>query len=46
MNADTVPDPSDLFEYVYATRTPQLEEQAAMLAAEIAADAAGTGDFS
>ena len=40
MNADTVPDPSDLFEFVYATRTPQLQEQAAMLAAEIAADAA------
>ena len=39
MNADTAPAPSDLFDYVYATKTPQLREQAAMLAAELAADA-------
>ena len=44
MNADTAPDPSDLFDFVYATRTPQLQEQAAMLAAEIEADAVVAGD--
>jgi len=45
MNADTAPDPSDLFDHVYASKTPQLQEQAAMLAAEIRADAE-TGELS
>ncbi|HEV7811785.1 MAG TPA: hypothetical protein VGO99_02390, partial [Leifsonia sp.] len=30
--------PEDLFAYVYETPTPQLREQAAMLAAELASD--------
>jgi 2-oxoisovalerate dehydrogenase E1 component alpha subunit len=38
MNAESVPTASDLFDYVYANRTPQLNEQAAMLADEIERD--------
>jgi pyruvate dehydrogenase E1 component alpha subunit len=37
VNAEAVPHPEDLFAFVYATPTPQLREQAAMLAAEEAA---------
>ncbi|GAA1439384.1 pyruvate dehydrogenase (acetyl-transferring) E1 component subunit alpha [Leifsonia poae] len=37
INADAVPHPDDLFAFVYATPTPQLREQSAMLAAEEAA---------
>ncbi|MEU5893247.1 pyruvate dehydrogenase (acetyl-transferring) E1 component subunit alpha [Streptomyces sp. NPDC047461] len=36
MNADTVSDPLELFEHVYAEPTPQLREQRALLAAELA----------
>ncbi|MFZ3453612.1 pyruvate dehydrogenase (acetyl-transferring) E1 component subunit alpha [Arthrobacter sp. 7Tela_A1] len=36
LNTDTVPEPMDLFNYVYERRTPQLAEQAAMLQDEIA----------
>ncbi|WP_367319712.1 pyruvate dehydrogenase (acetyl-transferring) E1 component subunit alpha [Streptomyces sp. HUAS ZL42] len=39
MNAETVPDPLELFDHVYAEPTPQLREQRALLAAELAADA-------
>jgi pyruvate dehydrogenase E1 component alpha subunit len=39
MNAETVPDPFELFDHVYAEPTPQLREQRAQLAAELAADA-------
>ncbi|WP_309031212.1 pyruvate dehydrogenase (acetyl-transferring) E1 component subunit alpha [Streptomyces alfalfae] len=38
-----VPDALDLFEHVYSRRTPQLEEQRAMLVSELAAEAAGEG---
>lgn len=38
MNSEPDVDPEDLFRYVYATPTPQLQEQAAMLRAEIARD--------
>jgi pyruvate dehydrogenase E1 component alpha subunit len=34
MNAEPQVDPMELFEHVYAVPTPQLREQAAMLAAE------------
>ncbi len=37
LNADTVPDPAELFAYVYAEPTPQLREQASLLAGELAA---------
>ncbi|MET8080985.1 pyruvate dehydrogenase (acetyl-transferring) E1 component subunit alpha [Streptomyces sp. NPDC005303] len=41
MNADSVLDPLELFDHVYAEPTPQLREQRAQLAAELAsADAA------
>ncbi|MBR7836820.1 pyruvate dehydrogenase (acetyl-transferring) E1 component subunit alpha [Actinospica durhamensis] len=40
MNADTVPDPLELFDHVYAEPTPQLREQRAQLAAELAAELA------
>ena len=35
LNTDVAPRPDDLFDYVYASRTPQLEEQAALLADEL-----------
>lgn len=38
ITADAVAHPEDLFAHVYATPTPQLREQAAMLAAERAAE--------
>ncbi|MFD7133084.1 pyruvate dehydrogenase (acetyl-transferring) E1 component subunit alpha [Streptomyces sp. NPDC059894] len=41
LSEDPSPDPLDLFEHVYATRTPQLEEQRALLVRELTADAAG-----
>lgn len=37
MNADTTLDPLELFDHVFAEPTPQLREQRAMLAAELAA---------
>jgi len=37
MNADVVPHPEDLFAFVYSTPTPQLREQAQLLADEEAA---------
>jgi pyruvate dehydrogenase E1 component alpha subunit len=39
MNADPVLDPMDLFTHVYAEQTAQLREQAAMLRAELDAEA-------
>ncbi|NJQ07899.1 pyruvate dehydrogenase (acetyl-transferring) E1 component subunit alpha [Streptomyces lonarensis] len=39
MNADPVLDPAELFAHVYAEPTPQLREQAALLRAELAAEA-------
>ena len=36
LNRDVRPDPDDLFDHVYARRTPQLEEQAAVVADELA----------
>jgi len=33
-------EPQDLFKYVFSTPTPQLKEQSAMLADELARDAA------
>ncbi|MDX2550732.1 pyruvate dehydrogenase (acetyl-transferring) E1 component subunit alpha [Streptomyces stelliscabiei] len=36
MNAETVGDPLELFDHVYAEPTPQLREQRALLAAELA----------
>ncbi|TAM71129.1 MAG: pyruvate dehydrogenase (acetyl-transferring) E1 component subunit alpha [Microbacteriaceae bacterium] len=39
MNAESEPRVSDLFDFVYASRTPQLNEQAAMLADELERDA-------
>jgi len=35
LNTDTVPEPMDLFTYVYERRTPQLAEQAALLQDEL-----------
>ncbi|MER1996737.1 MAG: pyruvate dehydrogenase (acetyl-transferring) E1 component subunit alpha [Arthrobacter sp.] len=35
LNTDTVPEPMDLFNFVYDSRTPQLAEQAALLADEL-----------
>lgn len=40
LNAETSPNPADLFEFVYAQKTPQLREQAAMLAEELTAEEA------
>jgi pyruvate dehydrogenase E1 component alpha subunit len=34
-------DPQDLFRYVFSTPTPQLQEQSALLADELAREAAG-----
>ena len=36
LNADTAPDPRALFEHVYASRNPQLEEQYELLRGELA----------
>jgi 2-oxoisovalerate dehydrogenase E1 component alpha subunit len=36
LNTEKTPDPEDLFRYVYAERTPQLQEQWASLSAELA----------
>ncbi|WP_193614477.1 thiamine pyrophosphate-dependent enzyme [Nocardioides lijunqiniae] len=35
LNRDVEPNPDDLFDFVYARRTPQLEEQAALVADEL-----------
>ncbi|WP_037636912.1 pyruvate dehydrogenase (acetyl-transferring) E1 component subunit alpha [Streptomyces katrae] len=40
MNEESVPDLLELFDHVYAEPTPQLREQRALLAAELAEDAA------
>jgi 2-oxoisovalerate dehydrogenase E1 component alpha subunit len=40
LNTDVAPRPDDLFDHVYASRTPQLEEQAALLADELAREEA------
>ncbi|GAA3454568.1 pyruvate dehydrogenase (acetyl-transferring) E1 component subunit alpha [Dactylosporangium matsuzakiense] len=40
INRDVEPNPQDLFAYVYASPTPQLREQAAMIADELARDGA------
>ncbi len=37
LNEQTVPDPQDIFRYVYSEPTPQLREQSELLAAELAA---------
>jgi 2-oxoisovalerate dehydrogenase E1 component alpha subunit len=37
LNTETVPDPADLFSFVYSEPTPQLREQARLLADELAA---------
>ncbi|GHF12976.1 pyruvate dehydrogenase (acetyl-transferring) E1 component subunit alpha [Pseudolysinimonas yzui] len=39
LNTETSPDPEDLFRYVYAQRTPQLQEQWASLSAELVREA-------
>jgi 2-oxoisovalerate dehydrogenase E1 component alpha subunit len=39
LNTEKTPDPEDLFRHVYATRTPQLEEQWQSLSAELAREA-------
>ncbi|MEU1273450.1 pyruvate dehydrogenase (acetyl-transferring) E1 component subunit alpha [Streptomyces sp. NPDC005799] len=44
MNADTEMDPMELFDHVYAEPTPQLREQRAQLAAELAAADAAPHD--
>jgi 2-oxoisovalerate dehydrogenase E1 component alpha subunit len=41
LGEDVPVDPQDLFKYVFSTPTPQLKEQSAMLADELARDAAG-----
>ena len=40
LNTDVAPRPDDLFDHVYACRTPQLEEQSALLADELAREEA------
>ncbi|RZU48713.1 pyruvate dehydrogenase E1 component alpha subunit [Krasilnikovia cinnamomea] len=40
LNADITPNPDDLFEYVYASPTPQLKEQAALVADELSREGA------
>ncbi|WP_445153561.1 pyruvate dehydrogenase (acetyl-transferring) E1 component subunit alpha [Arthrobacter sp. Hor0625] len=42
LGEDVPVDPQDLFKYVFAAPTPQLKEQAALLADELARDAAAT----
>ncbi|PNH85223.1 pyruvate dehydrogenase (acetyl-transferring) E1 component subunit alpha [Arthrobacter sp. AFG20] len=42
LGEDVPVDPQDLFKYVFSTPTPQLKEQSALLADELARDAAGT----
>jgi 2-oxoisovalerate dehydrogenase E1 component alpha subunit len=42
LDEDVPADPQDLFKYVFSTPTPQLKEQSALLADELARDAAGT----
>jgi 2-oxoisovalerate dehydrogenase E1 component alpha subunit len=42
LGGDVPVDPQDLFKYVFSTPTPQLKEQSALLADELARDAAGT----
>jgi pyruvate dehydrogenase E1 component alpha subunit len=41
LNRDVEPDPADLFAHVYATPTPQLREQAAIVADELSREGAG-----
>ncbi|GAA4381309.1 pyruvate dehydrogenase (acetyl-transferring) E1 component subunit alpha [Paeniglutamicibacter cryotolerans] len=41
MNSEETPDPQDLFRWVYATPTPQLIEQSAMLADELSREEDG-----
>lgn len=40
LNRDVEPDPADLFAHVYATPTPQLREQAALIADELSREGA------
>ena len=40
LNRDVEPDPADLFAHVYATPTPQLREQAALVADELSREGA------
>jgi pyruvate dehydrogenase E1 component alpha subunit len=40
LNQDIEPDPEDLFGYVYASPTPQLKEQAALVADELSREGA------
>ena len=40
LNTDVTPDPDDLFAYVYANPTPQLREQAALVADELSREGA------
>ncbi|MDI6100372.1 pyruvate dehydrogenase (acetyl-transferring) E1 component subunit alpha [Actinoplanes sp. NEAU-A12] len=40
LNQDVTPDPDDLFAYVYASPTPQLREQAALVADELSREGA------
>ena len=42
LGEDVPVDPQDLFKYVFSAPTPQLKEQSALLADELARDAAGT----
>ncbi|UKA53461.1 pyruvate dehydrogenase (acetyl-transferring) E1 component subunit alpha [Arthrobacter sp. FW305-BF8] len=41
LGEDVPVDPQDLFKYVFATRTPQLDQQSALLADELARDTVG-----
>ena len=41
LNLDVEPRAEDLFDFVYATRTPQLEEQAGLLLEELAREEQG-----
>ena len=40
LNRDVEPDPADLFAHVYATPTPQLREQAALVDDELSREGA------